>query len=165
MTSFDNTKCKILTQRDPLHTHKPRGCQSAPPIQPRKPHTQQPQHPERSKRQSGNLNDKRGHKLPTQRAQPPPKVNQPPGGHSLMAPPGPIPNPEVKHQHVDGSRTIGPARVDSCQDSRSPRTERFAGFSYQGVSLDLHTARSAVFTTVLRTVLHGGRSPLFTIKN
>ena len=26
-----------------------------------------------------------------------------------MVPPGPIPNPEVKHQHVDGSRTIGPA--------------------------------------------------------
>ena len=38
-----------------------------------------------------------------------------PGGHSLMAPPGPIPNPEVKHQHVDGSRTTGPARVDSRQ--------------------------------------------------
>ena len=37
------------------------------------------------------------------------------GGHSLMAPPGPIPNPEVKHQHVDGSRTPGPARVDSCR--------------------------------------------------
>ena len=45
-----------------------------------------------------------------------------------MAPPGPIPNPEVKHQHVDGSRTTGPARVDSCQGKRSPQSERIAGF-------------------------------------
>ena len=37
-----------------------------------------------------------------------------------MAPPGPIPNPEVKHRHVDGSRTTGPARVDSCQDQTTP---------------------------------------------
>ena len=43
-----------------------------------------------------------------------------PGGHSPMAPPGPIPNPEVKHRHVDGSRTTGPARVDSCQDQTTP---------------------------------------------
>ena len=28
-----------------------------------------------------------------------------------MEPPGPIPNPEVKHISADGSRTIGPARV------------------------------------------------------
>ena len=44
-----------------------------------------------------------------------------------MAPPGPIPNPEVKHQHVDGSRTTGPARVDSCQGKRSPETEKVSG--------------------------------------
>ena len=50
-----------------------------------------------------------------------------PGGHSLMAPPGPIPNPEVKHQHVDGSRTTGPARVDSCQGKWSPETEKVSG--------------------------------------
>ena len=43
------------------------------------------------------------------------KVRQKPGGHSPMAPPGPIPNPEVKHWSVDGSRTIGPARVDRRQ--------------------------------------------------
>ena len=49
-----------------------------------------------------------------------------PGGHSLMVPPGPIPNPEVKHQHVDGSRTTGPARVDSCQGKRSPQNESSA---------------------------------------
>ena len=41
-----------------------------------------------------------------------------------MVPPGPIPNPEVKHQHVDGSRTIGPARVDSCQGSNEGRKEK-----------------------------------------
>ena len=46
-----------------------------------------------------------------------------------MAPPGPIPNPEVKHQHVDGSRTTGPARVDSCQGKRSPETEKVSGLS------------------------------------
>ena len=55
-------------------------------------------------------------------------INPKPGGHSLMVPPGPIPNPEVKHQHVDGSRTTGPARVDSCQGKRSPQSERIAGF-------------------------------------
>ncbi len=47
-----------------------------------------------------------------------------------MAPPGPIPNPEVKHRHVDGSRTIGPARVDSCQDSTTP-----VGESQQGLTV------------------------------
>ena len=46
-----------------------------------------------------------------------------------MAPPGSIPNPEVKHQHVDGSRTTGPARVDSCQGKRTPQNESSAGFS------------------------------------
>ena len=35
----------------------------------------------------------------------------PPGGHSSVEPPGPIPNPEVKRICADGSRTIGPARV------------------------------------------------------
>ena len=46
-----------------------------------------------------------------------------------MAPPGPIPNPEVKHQHVDGSRTTGPARVDSCQGKQAPQNESSAGLS------------------------------------
>ena len=46
-----------------------------------------------------------------------------------MAPPGPIPNPEVKHRRVDGSRTIGPARVDRCQDSTTP-----VGESQQGLT-------------------------------
>ena len=38
-------------------------------------------------------------------------TNPLPGGHSSVEPPGPIPNPEVKHTSADGSRTIGPARV------------------------------------------------------
>ena len=37
-----------------------------------------------------------------------------------MAPPGPIPNPEVKHWRVDDSRTIGPAKVDRRQDQTQP---------------------------------------------
>ena len=58
------------------------------------------------------------------------EVRQKPGGHSLMVPPGPIPNPEVKHQHVDGSRTTGPARVDSCQGKQAPQNESSAGLSF-----------------------------------
>ena len=38
-----------------------------------------------------------------------------------MAPPGPIPNPEVKHWRVDDSRTTGPAKVDRRQDLCSPQ--------------------------------------------
>ena len=68
-----------------------------------------------------------------------------PGGHRLMAPPGPIPNPEVKHQHVDGSRTIGPARVDSCQGKQSPQNESSAGFSVCRQSLQISTTRSVDF--------------------
>ena len=37
-----------------------------------------------------------------------------------MVPPGPIPNPEVKHWRVDDSRTIGPAKVDRRQDQTQP---------------------------------------------
>ena len=57
------------------------------------------------------------------------KVRQKPGGHSPMAPPGPIPNPEVKHWSVDGSRTIGPARVDrrQCLKRRAPQSVNSAG--------------------------------------
>ena len=54
-----------------------------------------------------------------------------------MAPPGPIPNPEVKHQHVDGSRTTGPARVDSRQGSNEAPEPRGSG-------------ASSVYTTRLR---------------
>ena len=53
-----------------------------------------------------------------------------PGGHSPMVPPGPIPNPEVKHWHVDDSRARGPAKVDSCQDPRSPSEETQMGCSF-----------------------------------
>ena len=53
-----------------------------------------------------------------------------PGGHSPMAPPGPIPNPEVKHWHVDDSRTTGPAKVDSCQDQRSPSAQNADGLLF-----------------------------------
>ena len=44
-----------------------------------------------------------------------------PGGHSPMAPPGPIPNPEVKHWRVDDSRTLGPAKVDRRQEQYDPQ--------------------------------------------
>ena len=54
-----------------------------------------------------------------------------------MAPPGPIPNPEVKHQHVDGSRTTGPARVDSRQGSNEAPEPKGSG-------------ASSVYTTRLR---------------
>ena len=33
------------------------------------------------------------------------------GGHSKVEPPGPVPNPEVKHFSADGSWAIGPVRV------------------------------------------------------
>ena len=33
------------------------------------------------------------------------------GDHSKVEPPGPVPNPEVKHFSADGSWTIGPVRV------------------------------------------------------
>ena len=46
-----------------------------------------------------------------------------------MVPPGPIPNPEVKHQHVDGSRTTGPARVDSRQGSNEAPEPKGSGAS------------------------------------
>ena len=38
-----------------------------------------------------------------------------------MAPPGPIPNPEVKHWRVDDSRTLGPAKVDRRQEQYDPQ--------------------------------------------
>ena len=60
------------------------------------------------------------------------KIQQKPGGHSLMAPPGPIPNPEVKHQHVDGSRTTGPARVDSCQGKQAPDSKESGAYLFSG---------------------------------
>ena len=44
-----------------------------------------------------------------------------------MAPPGPIPNPEVKHWRVDDSRTTGPAKVDRCQDQCSPQCPKPCG--------------------------------------
>ena len=37
------------------------------------------------------------------------------GDHSVMEPPGPIPNPEVKRYCADGSWAKGPARVGRCQ--------------------------------------------------
>lgn len=37
------------------------------------------------------------------------------GDHSRVEPPGPVPNPEVKHPCADGSWTIGPVRVGRCQ--------------------------------------------------
>ncbi len=33
------------------------------------------------------------------------------GDHSKVEPPGPVPNPEVKHFSADGSWAIGPVRV------------------------------------------------------
>ena len=73
------------------------------------------------------------------------KIQQKPGGHSLMAPPGPIPNPEVKHQHVDGSRTTGPARVDSCQGKQAPQNESSAGLSVLQRHGTLTTVRSSTY--------------------
>ena len=70
-----------------------------------------------------------------------------------MVPPGPIPNPEVKHQHVDGSRTTGPARVDSCQGKRSPQNESSAGFSV------ITVAGSAKVEVVLPTIFSGCFGP------
>ena len=35
----------------------------------------------------------------------------PSGDQSVVEPPGPIPNPEVKRRSADGSGTIGPVRV------------------------------------------------------
>lgn len=37
------------------------------------------------------------------------------GDHSMVEPPGPIPNPEVKRCCADGSGAIGPVRVGRCQ--------------------------------------------------
>ena len=56
-----------------------------------------------------------------------------------MVPPGPIPNPEVKHQHVDGSRTTGPARVDSRQGSNeAPEPKGSGASSVSGVEYFVH---------------------------
>ena len=60
-----------------------------------------------------------------------------------MVPPGPIPNPEVKHQHVDGSRTTGPARVDSRQGSNEAPEPKGSGAS----SVLHHSAQRAEFFT------------------
>ena len=64
-----------------------------------------------------------------------------------MAPLGPIPNPEVKHRRVDGSRTIGPARVDRCQDSTTPVGESQQGLTAFGAGpffLLVHVAARCV---------------------
>ena len=75
-----------------------------------------------------------------------------------MVPPGPIPNPEVKHQHVDGSRTIGPARVDSRQGSiEAPEPKGPGASSVSGVE-HLNTGRvSEIWLAALTAVfLKGG---------
>lgn len=58
-----------------------------------------------SKRRLSGRNTCRGNKSP----------RQPSGDHSMVEPPGPIPNPEVKHRCADGSGAIGPVRVGRCQ--------------------------------------------------
>ena len=45
------------------------------------------------------------------------------GDHSAVEPPGPIPNPEVKHCSADGSAAIGRVRVGRCQFISPPSSE------------------------------------------
>ena len=42
---------------------------------------------------------------------PAPQAGLPSGDQSVVEPPGPIPNPEVKRRSANGSGTIGPVRV------------------------------------------------------
>ena len=45
-----------------------------------------------------------------------------------MEPPGPIPNPEVKHTSANGSWTIGPARVGRRQINKPQLRNEFGAF-------------------------------------
>ena len=103
------------------NNHEPRGCQPAESKAEQRAKQRKQQAATTAHRaQSKQRNDDPGKRLAKK-----PK----PGGHSLMAPPGPIPNPEVKHQHVDGSRTTGPARVDSRQGSNEAPEPKGSGAS------------------------------------
>ena len=51
----------------------------------------------------------------------------PSGGYSTLAPPGPIPNPEVKRRCADGSVAIGHARVGRRQNLIVPVSEQGDG--------------------------------------
>jgi hypothetical protein len=52
------------------------------------------------------------------------------GGHSTVAPPGPIPNPEVKRCSANGSVVKGYVRVGRCQviSKTGPEMGRFFAF-------------------------------------
>ena len=106
-------------------TGEPRGCQPAESNAEQRAKQRKQQAVTTAHRaQSKQRNDDPGKRLKQYKRKKPK-----PGGHSLMAPPGPIPNPEVKHQHVDGSRTTGPARVDSRQGSNEAPEPRGSGAS------------------------------------
>ena len=72
-----------------------------------------------------------------------------------MAPPGPIPNPEVKHQHVDGSRTTGPARVDGRQGSNEAPEPRGSGASSVYEQREVFITRgAAMFSPSAAPIVH-----------
>lgn len=50
------------------------------------------------------------------------------GGHSIVEPPGPIPNPEVKRSRANGSVVIGHVRVGRCQVIRKSRSRKGPAF-------------------------------------
>ena len=63
------------------------------------------------------------------------------GDQSVVEPPGPIPNPEVKRCSADGSWAIGPARVGRCQVfARLLRKKEPGVFFAQGASCARLTA-------------------------
>jgi hypothetical protein len=51
----------------------------------------------------------------------PAQTGLPSGGQSVVEPPGPIPNPEVKRRSADGIGTTGPVRVGRRQVFARPR--------------------------------------------
>ena len=106
------TLSESKTHKKEINNHEPRGCQPAENNAEQRAKQRKQQAATTEHRAQKQRNDDPGKRLKQYKRKKPK-----PGGHSLMAPPGPIPNPEVKHQHVDGSRTTGPARVDSRQGS------------------------------------------------
>ena len=54
------------------------------------------------------------------------------GDHSVVEPPGPIPNPEVKRRSADGSGATGLVRVGRCQVFARHLREKVPGTFFGG---------------------------------
>ena len=63
------------------------------------------------------------------------------GDQSVVEPPGPIPNPEVKRRSADGSWTIGPARVGRRQVYARPQQTLGPGSFFAPASAGIPSTR------------------------